>query len=352
MQPSSLLVEYLYFFNAVKSPIKLIGGHGLGKTELIAEYAAYLGFTHHNVRAAHFSDVDVNGYPIAKDNETLTWLPPGWLLDACTKPTVLFLDEINRGKETVRNCFLQLTDSRRINEHVLHPETRIISAENPDNEKYFVNPCDAAELDRWFILFFNPSARHWINWANQKGVHNVIINFIEKFHNYLDPSDEDDPQKKGPSRRSWKRLSDSLLLAEPSTTAQGEALTTGYLGVEVGKIFWQFYKTHKQFGPSNSILEKIQAENLSIQELGSCLAGGKEFWGSILDKGLLRNLLYSASRTKTMEAFTILENSLHAIDDITLYRKILQYPYVRGNKPTTFADDIQHEKSILRMRLG
>lgn len=350
-EPSALLLEYLYFFESVQSPIKLVGGHGKGKTELIAEYAAYLGYKHHNIRAAHFSDVDVNGYPV-EDGETLSWLPPRWLMDACNEPTILFLDEINRGKEIVRNCFLQLTDSRRINEHVLHPKTRIFSAVNPDNEKYFVNPYDAAELDRWFVLNFDPPVSVWTSWAKSKQVHPVVIQFIETFPTFLDPGENDDPQAKGPSRRSWKRLSDSLCLLEPPTDSMGMSLACGHVGKDAGYHFWKFYKANRTQIVNQNVLEKIKKHNISFDEFAACLDGGQDFWRTLFDNGLLADFLYSTSVLRNMEAFAMMETSLYNIKDPVLFKQILSLSYVRGNKQMTFADDIKHEKSITKMKMG
>ena len=69
-------------------------------------------------------------------------------MTACTEACVLFFDEIDRATMEVRQGIFELTDSRKINGHYLHPDTVIIGAVNggEHGSQYQVGEFDPAEV--------------------------------------------------------------------------------------------------------------------------------------------------------------------------------------------------------------
>ena len=67
----------------------------------------------------------------------------------------------------VRQGIFELTDSRKINGHYLHPDTVIIGAVNggEHGSQYQVGEFDPAELDRWTVFDLSPTVEDFLHWA-------------------------------------------------------------------------------------------------------------------------------------------------------------------------------------------
>jgi midasin (ATPase involved in ribosome maturation) len=190
-------------------PIMIRGAHGVGKSELVYQFANKRGLPIVERRASQMTEGDLVGLPVV-DGDSTSWNPPDWYKQACNEPVVLFMDEIDRATTEVRQGFFQLADSRTLNGHRLHPDTILFAAVNGGTHaaNYQVNDMDPAELDRWTVFDVEPSVEDWITYAQQDNrVNAVIIDFIRHNHAHLEHKKEFEPGKVYPSRRSWERLS-------------------------------------------------------------------------------------------------------------------------------------------------
>jgi hypothetical protein len=192
----------------------------------------------------------------------------------------LFLDEVDRAVIEVRQGIFELTDSRKLNGHVLHPETRIFAAVNGGKHaaNYQVGEMDPAELDRWTVFDVEPTVQDWLNWAKDK-IDNVVFNFIQSNQGHLEHVDgEFEPNKKYPSRRSWKRCSDTLVSAGllsnvgKKTFAESSndltSLTAAFVGTEAAIEFAEFCRNYnRQVTPDDIInegdMEKVKDYGLN-----------------------------------------------------------------------------------------
>ncbi len=102
------------------------------------------------------------------------WNPPDWFKSACDHPVLLFLDEIDRATPEVRQGIFELTDSRKINGHVLHKDTVIVAAVNGGEHgaEYQVGEMDPAELDRYTVFDVEPTPE---DMATMAGIADEII---------------------------------------------------------------------------------------------------------------------------------------------------------------------------------
>ena len=136
--------------SAAKLPVLLRGRHGIGKSQVVYQLAANAGLPVVERRASQMTEGDLVGLPSVEGNRT-SFNPPDWFKQACEEPVCLFLDEVDRATLEVRQGIFELTDSRKLNGHNLHPDTIIFAAVNggEHGENYQVNEMDPAELDRW-----------------------------------------------------------------------------------------------------------------------------------------------------------------------------------------------------------
>ena len=203
---------FVNFIAEAKYPIMIRGRHGIGKSELVYQYANKKKLPVVERRASQMTEGDLVGLPIVKGDST-SWNPPDWFKQACSEAVVLFLDEIDRATTEVRQGIFELTDSRKLNGHRLHPDTIIFAAVNGGvhASQYQVNDMDPAELDRWTVFDVEPTVEDWLAYASQdERINPIIVDFIRHNHSHLEHSKDFEPGKIYPSRRSWERLSRTL----------------------------------------------------------------------------------------------------------------------------------------------
>ena len=113
----------------VRKPILLRGRHGVGKSCVVYQTAGAMGLPVVERRASQMTEGDLVGLPSVEGNRT-SFNPPDWFKQACEEPVCLFLDEVARATLEVRQGIFELTDSRKLNGHNLHPDTLIFAAVN------------------------------------------------------------------------------------------------------------------------------------------------------------------------------------------------------------------------------
>ena len=107
-------------------PVLIRGRHGIGKSQVVYQLAANAGLPVVERRASQMTEGDLVGLPSIDGNRT-SFNPPDWFKEACEEPSVLFLDEVDRATLEVRQGIFELTDSRKLNGHHLHPDTIVFA---------------------------------------------------------------------------------------------------------------------------------------------------------------------------------------------------------------------------------
>ena len=257
--------------SAARLPVLLRGRHGIGKSQVVYQLAAAAGLPVVERRASQMTEGDLVGLPSIEGNRT-SFNPPDWFKQACEEPVCLFLDEVDRATLEVRQGIFELTDSRKLNGHNLHPDTIIFAAVNggEHGENYQVNEMDPAELDRWSVWDIEPTVEDWLAWGKEN-VDGLIWDFINQNRAHLEHNAEIEPNKRYPSRRSWHRLNDVLanadLLGEASPAMFN--LAQSFVGFEAAVAFNDFAKNYERVVTVPQLLkgERIEAlEAFSLNE--------------------------------------------------------------------------------------
>jgi hypothetical protein len=253
----------------VKKPILLRGRHGIGKSCVVYQTAAVLGLPIVERRASQMTEGDLVGLP-STDGNCTSFNPPDWFKEACDNAVLLFLDEVDRATLEVRQGIFELTDSRKLNGHVLHKDTLVFAAVNGGEHgaQYQVGEMDPAELDRWTVFDVEPTVEDWLGWANGN-VDGVVWDFINQNRGHLEHVGEFEPNKIYPSRRSWDRLSECLVGAEllgedaKEKTDTSFHLATAFVGFEAAVALTDFIKTYERQVTVAMILDEGQIEKTS-----------------------------------------------------------------------------------------
>jgi hypothetical protein len=237
----------------VRKPILLRGRHGIGKSQVVYQTAANLNLPVIERRASQMTEGDLIGLP-KTDGNTTTFCPPDWYQQACRMPVVLFLDEVDRATIEVRQGIFELTDSRKLNGHALHPDTLIFAAVNggEHGEQYQVGEMDPAELDRWTCFDVSPSVEDWLSWA-KTNVDGIVWDFINGNREHLEHKGDFEPNKVYPSRRSWDRFNECLSAAgfmkdgtRQNSLAMIFDLGCAFVGFEAAVAFRDFTEKYER----------------------------------------------------------------------------------------------------------
>ena len=156
--------------------ILLMGDSGIGKSAIPVEVARrHPDYTIDDVidlRTACLSDGDTLGIPdLAAMEETgeTSYSPPAWLMRASRQPTILFLDELNRGQISIQNQFFQLVYDGTLSivrgghSVALHPKTRVFAAVNVGNHYTGVSEMDLALQRRFLPVNIVADLEGWVN---------------------------------------------------------------------------------------------------------------------------------------------------------------------------------------------
>ena len=234
---------------ADKKPVLIRGRHGIGKSQVIYQTAKALDLPVVERRASQMTEGDLMGLPSVEGAST-KWNAPDWFKTACENKVLLFLDEVDRATLEVRQGIFELTDSRKLNGWHLHPETLIMAAVNGGEHggNYSVGEMDPAELDRWTCFDIEPTVEDWLDWA-KPNVHGLVWDFINQNRNHLEHTDDPEPNKVYPSRRSWHRLNDCLvkggLVEDKESLDVVYHLACGYVGFEAAVALKDFAKNYE-----------------------------------------------------------------------------------------------------------
>mgnify|MGYP003127341581 FL=1 len=296
-------IDYKTFLNVItpivnaRFPVLVRGRHGIGKSTIVYQLADKMGLPVIERRASQMTEGDLLGLPKLTKNVT-SWCPPEWLATACNEPVVLFLDEVDRATLEVRQGIFELCDSRKIAGNALHPDTLIFACVNggEHGSQYQVGEMDPAELDRYTVFDVEPTVEDWLDWATGN-VAQEIWDFINHNHGHLEHKGDYEPNKVYPSRRSWERLSKTLVGMgdEVESSSATYQISQAFIGFEGAVAFNNFLKDYDRQVSIEDLLDdgkheltknwKINDHNAMVEKMKS-----KEIFSERLSDTRLENL--------------------------------------------------------------
>jgi hypothetical protein len=239
-------------------PLLIQGRHGIGKSEFVKQLAKEKGLEVIEMRPSVMSEGDLTGLPfkgpaITTAAGTLVtsteYSPPLWYLRACAVGVILFFDEADRGSMEVAQGLFQINDSRQLNGHVLHPDTRIVACVNGGRfgQLYQVREMDLAEFDRYAKFQLEPTVNEWLSWADGNILGEVVSFFrLKENQHFLENTKNDTPEsgKIYPTRRSWTRLARTIegcSSFEKGFNSENQILArqiaAGFVGIDAAAAF-------------------------------------------------------------------------------------------------------------------
>lgn len=192
------------------------GPPGVGKSEGVYQAAktaptpipAPDGWRVIEVRAALMDAVDFLGAPMVVNGRTVYGRPSFFPAEDDDTPTIIFLDELNRALAAVMNAGFQMLDLRRVGEHKLHPNTRVIAACNRETDGGGVTRMPAALKVRFTHVHVRTDLAEWSTWAAGNGIDPMVIGFLRFKPTLLHEFDA--TAEASPNPRSWRFISDMV----------------------------------------------------------------------------------------------------------------------------------------------
>lgn len=234
--------------NKVPVTPMLWGPHGVGKSSVVKQIGAELGYRVLILTLSQKEAVDVSGVLYTHYDEALKMSvtsshPPDWFADACVNgKLILFLDEFNMARREVLNASFQLVLDRSLNNKMVADTVFIICAGNPEDDRYDVTPLSESLRDRLMHIQVTSDAPSWLQWAEAPGspIDPQVISFIKSVPSALRYEDERDakfPVEIRHSERSWERV--SIIKALPLSTAIKLECFRGIVGPDWSVTFMQ-----------------------------------------------------------------------------------------------------------------
>lgn len=250
----SLAAQALAHCVRIQQPVFMHGGPGICKSALGAQCAETLGMDLIDIRAVLLDPVDLRGLPtitVLEDGTKLTdWAPPAFLPQEGCRPTLVFIDELNRAPMLVQNALFQLILDRRLGEYVLPSNCAIIAAGNRESDGGGVTRMASALSNRFTHLNVEPDLDDWSRWAVQHDVHPMVIAFLRFKPTLL--YDFDRNAQAFPTPRSWEFV--SRIVTNPGSRDLERAMVTGTVGEGAAIEFLSFVDLYRTLPSIDAIL--------------------------------------------------------------------------------------------------
>lgn len=192
----------------------ILGKSGIGKSEIVQQLAEEQGRVLIDLRLSQLDSVDLRGFPSDSNGKTTKWLPSNFMPFKGSQydgqKGILFLDEVNRSDNAMKQAIFQLIYNRKVGDNEICDDWYIVCAGNlgieDDND---VIEFDAALKNRFATLYMDITVDEWLTWAVDNKVNSFITSFIKKYPQYLYYKVEDE-ERKYITPRSWTIFSKIL----------------------------------------------------------------------------------------------------------------------------------------------
>jgi hypothetical protein len=251
MDIKSLKEALPYLFKA-EAATCIVGHHGVGKSQAIAQYAKENGFEMIDLRLGTQDVGDLLGladFERDKDGNLVAtkFMRPDWFPTDPKSKGIIFMDEMNRATRPVLQAVFQLVLDKKLHRYSL-PEVvydkngvmvagwHIVTAMNPSTEDYIVTDIsDKAFLDRFCHIKLTPTRSEFIDHARNTDVSASVISFLENQPELIQTDLEDFDLDVKPSRRSWFALDRIYKQKPPQHILM--ALAKGLVGSQASMAF-------------------------------------------------------------------------------------------------------------------
>lgn len=159
------------------TPLCIWGMHGIGKTQMVEEFAAKNDCQFKYIAPAQFEEMgDLLGMPAIEGGVT-KFVPPSWVPQE-EGPGILLIDDVNRADDRILRGIMQLLQNYELVSWELPKKWLIVLTANPDGGDYSVTTMDDAMITRMLHVTMEFDVKAWARWAEQAGIDSRGISFV------------------------------------------------------------------------------------------------------------------------------------------------------------------------------
>lgn len=254
-------------------PIFLLGAPGIGKTAIVEQAAQELGvalvsysMTHHTRQSAlglpfishrvyGGVETDISEYTMSEIIASMYDV----MEESGLKEGILFLDEINCVSETLSPSMLQFLQYKTFGRHRVPEGWAIVTAGNPPEYNRSVREFDVVTMDRVRVLEVEEDYGAWKAYAQEKGIHNAVVNFLDLKKEYFYRIETTGKGRSYVTARGWEDLAGILALYEQEGLGVDETLVGQYLRNErIVKEFTAYYDLFQKYKKDYHVEEILE----------------------------------------------------------------------------------------------
>lgn len=254
MKPSQLK-KLLALTIPSNEPVFITSGPGIGKTSIVKQTAAALGFDVVISHPAVEDATDPKGVPWGNEKGEIDFRPVGQVKKvlAATKPTVWFIDDFGQGAPAVQAGYMQWLLGREVAGHKLPDVVSIVAASNRRTDRAGVSGVLEPVKSRFTsIVELLPDLNEWTQWAFANGIEPEVVAFLrfrpELLSSFVPTAD----LTNSPTPRTWANASRILSLGLPEDV-EAEAVK-GAIGEGAATEFLAFRRMYKSLPSIDAIL--------------------------------------------------------------------------------------------------
>jgi hypothetical protein len=253
MKPSELATLLPTLLRANKN-VCLVGAPGIGKTSLVRQAAALLGWRVLFSHAVTSQPIDYKGMPAVTTRDGLPsaeFLPFGdlWALINATEPLIYFLDDIGQAALNTQAALMQLILGRTVNGYRISDHVRFIAATNGREHQAGSNGLITPLLDRFSVVLpVTFDLDEWIQFGLSVGTPPVLLAYARFEPDEVNRFEATRDLRKQPTARSVIELGDLLTLDITDTR-----VWAGCVGEVFATKFSAFYKVWLALPDRNEI---------------------------------------------------------------------------------------------------
>lgn len=252
---------------------------GVGKSQTARQIAEELGWNPVFKFLAHLEPEDLGGIPYPdKEGNTYRFLCEESMRNVMLsdQPTLLVLDEWNRGEKSVMNAAFTLMEDRLFGSHKLPDHVKIMACMNPSEGNYLVNEAekDPAFRRRLCFIGVRTDAAIFLEYATGPGkFHPLVTGYIQASQNSLTDVNARESGKIYANPASWEKVSQTLQVLEKSDVDFWKNETTlryklgGHLGSGMAQQFIEWAKENTMLINPEDILNKYKAVRSRVTQL-------------------------------------------------------------------------------------
>lgn len=283
-------------------PVFLLGAPGIGKTAIMEQIAQELSvalvsysMTHHTRQSAlglpfishkeyEGMEYDVSEYTMSEIIASVYEV----MEESGVKEGILFLDEINCVSETLAPSMLQFLQYKVFGRHRVPEGWVIVTAGNPPEYNKSVREFDVVTMDRLKVLSVDADYQVWKEYAQERGLHTAILNFLELKKEYFYKIETTVNGRNYVTARGWEDLSEILQLYEEEGMKADESLIGQYLHndkiVREFAAYYDLFNKYKKEYQTEEILNGTAAEQTTERARIAAFDERISLLGMLIDK--------------------------------------------------------------------